>query len=152
MFLPKPVDRKLLVSTAEKEIVAARMRGRAQRKHILVLEDEPMVQRLVRATLEPEGYRVTSVENGAAALEIVENDPPDMVVCDIVVPGIDGVQMITRVRGEYGYKAPILVVSGHTEEKYRRATLDAGADAFMAKPVERPALLARVKELLSGSK
>jgi len=150
-FLPKPVDRELLVSTVEREIVAARARMHPVRKHIMVLEDEPTALRLVRATLEPAGFRVTSVENGTAALEIVQNDPPDMLVCDIVVPGIDGVQMITRVRGEYGYKAPILVVSGHTEDKYRRAALDAGATAFMAKPFEPPALLARVKELLSKS-
>ena len=151
-FLPKPVEQKLLVSTVEKEIVAGRMRRRGTRKHIMVLEDEPLAQRLLRATLEPAGYRVTAVENGTAAMEIVANDPPDMVVSDIVVPGIDGIQLITRLRRELGYKKPILVVSGHTEEKYRRATLDAGADAFMAKPVERPALLARVTELLSGSR
>jgi CheY-like chemotaxis protein len=150
-FLPKPVDRKLLVSTVEKEIVAARMRARGTRKHIMVFEDEPIAQRLLRATLEPAGYRLTAVENGAAALEIVGNDPPDMVVCDIVVPGIDGIQLITQLRREYDYKAPILVVSGHTDEKYRRTALDAGADAFVAKPVERPELVARVKELLSGS-
>jgi CheY-like chemotaxis protein len=149
-YLPKPVDRKLLVATVEKEIVAARARARGTRKHIMVLEDEPMAQRLLRAALEPAGYRVTAVENGTAALEIVENDQPDMVVCDIVVPGIDGIQLITRLRREYGYKAPILVVSGHSQEKYRRATLDAGANAFMAKPVERPELLVRVEELLSG--
>ncbi len=151
-FLPKPVDQKLLLSMVEKEIVAARMRARGTRKHIMALEDEPMAQRLLRATLEPAGYRVTSVENGTAALEIVENDPPDLVVCDIVVPGIDGIELITALRRDYDYKAPILVVSGHTQEKYRRATLDAGADAFLAKPVERPLLLARVEELLSRSK
>ena len=150
-FLPKPVDRELLVSTVEKEIVAARMRAHGTRKHIMVLEDEPMVQRLLRATLELAGYRVTSVENGTAALEIVENDPPDLVVCDIMVPGIDGIQLSTKLRREYDYKAPILVVSGQTQEKYRRATLDAGANFFLAKPFERPELLARVERLLSGS-
>jgi len=148
-YLPKPVDRKLLLSTVEKEIVAGRARARGTRKHVLVFEDEPMAQRLLRTMLEPAGFRVTAVENGAAALEIVENDPPDLLVCDIFVPGIDGVQLITRLRREYGYKAPILVVTAHAEEKYRRATLAAGADAFLVKPVERPALLARVKELLS---
>jgi CheY-like chemotaxis protein len=149
-YLAKPVDRTLLLSTVEKEIAAARTRARGTRKHIMVLEDEPMVQRLMRATLEPAGYRVTSVENGTAALETVENDRPDMVVCDIVVPGIDGVQLITQLRREYDYKEPILAVSGHTDEKYRRATLDAGANVFLAKPVERPVLLALVKKLLSG--
>ncbi|GEM_PF-1142945 len=150
-FLPKPVDQKLLVSTVEKEIDAARMRGHVTRKHIMVVEDEPMVQRFLRATLEPAGYRVTAVENGTAALEVVENDPPDMVVCDIVVPGIDGIELVTQLRREYDYKAPILVVSGHSEEKYQRATLDAGASAFMAKPAEPSELVARVKELLSRS-
>ncbi len=149
-FLAKPVDRKLLVSTVEKEIVAARMRVRGTRKHVLVFEDDPMAQRLLRATLEPAGYRVTSVENGAAALEIVENDPPDLVICDIFVPGIDGLELIGLLRRECSCNTPVLVVSGHTEEKYRRAAKDAGANAFLPKPVERTELLARVKELLSG--
>jgi len=147
-FLPKPVNRKVLISTVEKEIVAAR--ARAPRKHLLLLEDEPLAQKLLRATLEPEGYRLTSVENGTAALETVESDPPDLIVCDIIVPGIDGIELISQLRRVYKFKAPILVVSGHSEEKYRRAALDAGANSFMAKPVQRPALVARVKELLAG--
>jgi CheY-like chemotaxis protein len=148
-YLAKPVDRQLLLSTVEKEIVASRARARGRPQHVLVFEDEPTAQRLLRKMLEPAGFRVTAVENGAAALEIVANDPPDLLVCDIFVPGIDGVQLITRLRREYGCKAPILVLTGHAEEKYRRAALSAGANAFMAKPAERPALLARVRELLS---
>jgi len=147
-YLPKPIDRQALLSTVEKEIAAARARARVTPKHVLVYEDEPVAQRLLRTTLEPAGYRVTAVETGAAALEIVANDPPDLVVCDIFVPGLDGVQLITRLRRDYDYKAPILVVTAHAEDEYRRATQEAGADAFMAKPVQRPELLARVKELL----
>lgn len=148
-YLPKPVDRELLVSTVEKEIVAGRARAHGTRKHIMVLEDEPLMLRLLRAELEPTGYRVTSVENGTAALEIVENDPPDLVICDLVVPGIDGIQLITRLRRDFNYKAPVLVVSAHADAKHRQAARDAGADVFLAKPVERPELLARVKELFS---
>ena len=148
-YLQKPVDRELLLSTAEKEIVAARARAHVTRKHILVFEDEPLAVRLLRAELEPAGYRVTAVENGTAALEIVENDPPDLVVCDIAVPGMDGIQLITQLRREYDYKAPIMVVSGHADEKHRRAAKDAGADVFLTKPVDRLELLASVMELLS---
>jgi DNA-binding response OmpR family regulator len=148
-FLLKPVDGKLLALTVEKEIAAAHVRARAKRKHIMVVEDDPMALRLLRSTLEPAGYRVSSVENGTAAMEMAENDPPDMVVSDIVLPGIDGVQLITWLRGDFGFKAPILVVSGHSEEKYRTAALGAGADLFLVKPVDRTELLARVKELLS---
>jgi CheY-like chemotaxis protein len=148
-FLSKPVGQAVLASTVEKEIAAARMRRRAKRKHILVLEDEPLLQRLLRQTFEPAGFRVTSVENGTAALEIVQEDPPDLVVCDIVVPGIDGIELVTLLRGEYNYKAPILVVSGHSDEKYRRAAQDAGADFFLAKPVEPSKLLVKVEEMLA---
>jgi CheY-like chemotaxis protein len=148
-YLPKPVDRQALISTVEKEIAAARARARGTPKHVLVYEDEPVAQRLLRTTLEPAGYRVTAVETGAAALEIVANDPPDLVVCDIFVPGLDGIQLITQLRREYDFKAPILVVTAHAEEEYERSTLAAGANAFMAKPVKRPELLARVGELLA---
>jgi CheY-like chemotaxis protein len=148
-YLSKPVDRALLVSTVEREITAGRVRAHAPRKHVLVYEDEPTAQRLLRAELEPEGFRVTAVETGAAAFEIVENDRPDLVLCDIFVPGIDGIQLIIQLRRDYDYKAPILVVSAHTEEKYRKATMEAGADAFLAKPVQRSELLARISELLA---
>jgi CheY-like chemotaxis protein len=146
-YLLKPVDRSLLLSVVRKEIVAARTPP--PKKHILVFEDEPMAQRLLHATLEPAGFRVTTAEDGAAALEIVENDKPDLVVCDIVVPGMNGIELITAMRKENEYKGPIIVVTGHTLERYRQAALDAGANVFMSKPVDRVALLARVRELLS---
>jgi CheY-like chemotaxis protein len=149
-FLPKPVDRKLLVSTIRQEIDASRVRARKARKHILVFEDEPINQRLLRGMLEPAGFRVTAVENGAAAMEIVENDPPDMVVTDLMVPGVDGIELITWLRRENGFKAPILVVSGHSDEKHQASALNAGADAFLAKPVTLNDFLRRVQELLSG--
>ena len=150
-YLPKPVDRKLLISTVRKEIIEPSTPPLRTRKHVLAVEDEPMDQRFLRATLEPAGYLVISVESSTAALDSVEKDPPDMVVCDIVVPGMDGVQLVTTLRRACRYRRPILVVSGHAEEKYRQAMLDAGADAFAAKPVAPSELLARVEGLLSGS-
>lgn len=149
-FILKPVNRELLLSVVRKEIVAARTP--APKKHILVFEDEPSAQLLLHAMLEPAGFRVTTAENGVAALEIVKNDPPDLVMCDIVVPGMNGIELITKLRRESGYKAPILVVSAHLLERYRLAALDAGADAFLAKPVKRDELLAHVEELLSVSR
>ncbi|MBM3313335.1 response regulator [candidate division WOR-3 bacterium] len=148
-FILKPVDRDLLLSVVRKEIVAARTPPPKQ--HILVFEDEPTAQRLLHATLEPAGFRVTTTENGAAALEVVENDPPDLVVCDIVVPGMTGIELITKLRQEYKYQAPIVVVTGHTIDRYRQAVKDAGANVFVAKPFKPPELLARVRELLAGT-
>ena len=148
-YLLKPVDRKLLLSVVRQEIVAARTPP--PKKHILVFEDEPMAQRLLHATLEPAGFRVTTAESGVAALEVLENDPPDLVISDLVVPGMNGIELVTKMRQEYDYKGPIVVLTAHTLERYRRGALYAGANAFMAKPVEPHELVARVKELLSGS-
>lgn len=147
-YLQKPIDRKLLVVTVEREIAAAHARRHGRRKHVLVLEEEPLVQRVLRSNLEPARYRITKVENGAVALEIAKNDPPDLVVYDSMVPGVDAMQLLRQLRRELGSQAPILVVSGHTEGEFQRAALDAGASEFLARPAEPSALLARVRELV----
>jgi CheY-like chemotaxis protein len=151
-YLRKPLDRKLLVSTVRREILEPSPQDSAGRKRVLVVEDVPMARGFLRAVLEPAGYRVTSVKSSAAALEIVEKTPPDMVVCDTNIPGVDGAQLIGTLRRAGNYKAPILVVSGRMDEQHRQAMLDAGADVFVTKPVERSELLTRLEELLSGSK
>jgi CheY-like chemotaxis protein len=151
-YLRKPVDRKLLVSTVRKEIASPSPRDTAGRKHVLVVEDVPMARGYLCAVLESAGYRVTSVKSGAAATEIVEKTPPDAVVCDTNIPGLDGAELIGSLRRAGGCKAPILVVSSRMDEQHRRAMLDAGADVFVPKPVERSELLGRLEELLSGSK
>jgi len=119
-------------------------------RHILVFEDEPRVQKLLRTILESAGFRVTGVETGITALEVVEEDPPDLVVCDLVAPGIDGFELITALRREFDFRKPILVVSGRFNEETRERALTVGADDFLPKPVKRERLLARVEHLLAG--
>jgi DNA-binding response OmpR family regulator len=119
-------------------------------RHILVFEDEPRVQKLLRTIFESAGFRVTGVDMGITALEVVEEDPPDLVVCDLVAPGIDGFEVITALRQEFDFRRPILVVSGRLSEETREQALAAGADDLLSKPVKRERLLASVERLLAG--
>ena len=118
-------------------------------KHILVADDEAPVRLLIEKILQSAGYRVTSVPDGMAAVKAAREDPPDLVICDLTMPGIDGFTVISMFKRTRTFKAPILVLSGHVREKDAQDALRSGAEAFIAKPVEREKLLAAVAEWLA---
>jgi CheY-like chemotaxis protein len=118
-------------------------------KHILVVDDEAPVRVLVLKILESAGYRVTAVGDGASALKAAREDPPDLVVCDVLLPGTDGFTVCSTFKRSTMFKAPVLAVSGHVSEENTQAALAAGADGFISKPIERERLLAEVAEWLA---
>ena len=118
-------------------------------KHILVADDEAPVRLLLQKILESAGYRVTSVPDGMAAVKAAREDPPDLAICDLSMPGMDGFTVVSMFKRTRTFKAPILVLSGHVREKDAQDALRAGADAFIAKPVEREKLLTAVAEWLA---
>lgn len=119
-----------------------------EKKHILVLEDEAATRTFFEEVLGAAGYRVTGVSNGAMALKATRSDPPDLIVSDLGVPGLDGYQFVTMLKRTMTFKAPIIVVSGRIREEDAQAALAAGADTFLLKPVDRQALLSAVAERL----
>jgi len=121
-------------------------------KHVLVIDDEAPVRLLLQKILESAGYRVTTVADGTSALKAAHEDPPDLAICDLLMPGLDGLTLCTMFKRSRTFKAPILVLSGHVSEKDAAAALRAGADAFIPKPVEREKLLAAVAEWLAPGK
>jgi len=121
-----------------------------ERKHILVVEDELPTLTLLEKTLIAASYRVTGVRDGIAALKAASADPPDLVLLDLLIPGIDGYGVCALLKRSKAFRAPVAVLSGRTKEKDIKAAFDAGADAFMVKPVDRQALLARISELLEA--
>jgi CheY-like chemotaxis protein len=122
-------------------------------KHILVVDDEAPIRMLLEKILQSAGYRVTSVPDGMAALKAAREDPPDLVISDISMPGIDGFTLCSMLKRDKTFKAPILVLSGRISEKDHEDALKAGANAFVSKPVERENLLAMVaKWLAEGEK
>lgn len=118
-------------------------------KHILVVDDEAPVRLLLEKILESAGYRVTSVPEGTAALKAARETPPDLVICDLSMPVIDGFTVCSMLKRNRTFRSPILVLSGRVSEKDIQAARKAGADEFISKPVQREKLLAAVAEWLA---
>jgi adenylate cyclase len=119
---------------------------------VLVVDDQAPNRRLLEAVLEPRGYRVLSAESGEQALQLLAEDPPDVVLLDILMPGMDGYEVCRRIR-ENGETAvlPVVMITASGEQEKLRAT-EAGADDFVTKPFDQAELLARVKSLVRISK
>ena len=112
---------------------------------ILVADDDPQLVRALRITLGAHGYEVVAVPDGAAAVAAAGHSHPDLVMLDLGMPKLDGVQVIQALRG--WTDVPILVVSGRTGSADKVEALDAGADDFVTKPFQIDELLARLRAL-----
>lgn len=115
---------------------------------ILVVDDSPDNVLLVKTILEEEGYDITQADSGYAALAQIDQSPPDLVLLDIMMPGMDGYEVTRRIRGNKKLPfIPILLITAHDQPSVVEG-LDLGADDFIRKPVELDELLARVRSLL----
>ncbi len=120
------------------------------RRHILVVEDEQPTLTLLDKILTAAGYRVTGVLDGLAALKAAHADPPDLVLLDLIMPGIDGYGVCALLKRDTTFHAPIAILTGRTSEKDAKAAFEVGADAVLRKPIDRQVLLVRISELLAG--
>jgi two-component system response regulator MprA len=118
--------------------------------HMLVVDDDPRITDLVRRILAYSGYSVSLASTGDEGLSRMLERPPDLVVLDIMLPGIDGVEVARRIRGA-GDTVPILMLTARDAVPDRVVGLDAGADDYLVKPFAPEELLARVKALLRRS-
>jgi two-component system KDP operon response regulator KdpE len=112
---------------------------------ILVADDDPQLVRALRITLAAHGYDVVAAPDGAAAIALAAQARPDLVLLDLGMPRLDGVQVIHALRGWTA--APIIVVSGRTGSADKVEALDAGADDYVTKPFQIDELLARLRAL-----
>jgi two-component system response regulator MprA len=113
---------------------------------ILVVDDDPKITQLLRRTLTLEGYSVEAASSGVAGLEAVRAHEPDLLILDILMPGIDGLEVCRRVRTNSS--VPILLLTAKDEVADRVQGLDSGADDYVVKPFALDELLARVRALL----
>jgi len=112
---------------------------------ILIADDDPQILRALRITLGARGYDVTIASDGTTALDAATRTHPDLVVLDLGMPGLSGIEVISALRGWTA--VPILVVSGRTESWDKVEALDAGADDYVTKPFAADELLARIRAL-----
>ncbi|HXQ50622.1 MAG TPA: response regulator transcription factor [Stellaceae bacterium] len=114
---------------------------------VLVVDDEPAIRRFLRTGLEVQGYRVIDAADGTEALDALRRSAVDVLVLDLGLPGIDGFEVIKRVRGG-GSSLPIIVLSSRTDERGKVEALDLGADDYVTKPFGIDELLARIRAAL----
>src|SRR5215204_3272035 len=121
----------------------------SQPPRILVVDDEPQIARVLRGGLKTRGYDVRVAADGVSALETFGDWNPDLVVTDLAMPNLDGLQLCRRLR-EIS-QVPIIVLSVRGEEKTKVQALDAGADDYVTKPFGMDELLARIRAALRRS-
>jgi two-component system, OmpR family, response regulator MprA len=114
--------------------------------NVLVVDDDPKITQLLRRALQLEGYDVRTAASGAAGLEEARNHEPDLVILDVLMPGLDGLEVCRRLRASG--ETPILLLTAKDEIEDRVRGLDSGADDYLVKPFALEELLARVRALL----
>ena len=125
---------------------------------ILVVDDEKTIREVVRRYLELEGYQVTEAETGPQALSILQTESPDLIVLDIMLPGVDGFAITRKLRNPSDFAPlsvdgdiPIILLTARTNEGDRIAGFEVGADDYVVKPFSPRELVARVKAVLRRS-
>jgi len=118
-------------------------------RHILVVDDDRVVQQVVTMALRGHGYRVTIAQSGAEALDIIAQQHPDLIILDIIMPDLDGFEVCRRIRANpFTGKIPILFLTSRDRPADRARGLDAGSDDFLSKSAISTQLLARVRAIL----
>ncbi|MGI8402573.1 MAG: response regulator [Gemmatimonadaceae bacterium] len=116
---------------------------------VLIVDDERSNRQVAEAMLAPEGYDIVTASSGEEALAIIDRAPPDIVLLDIMMPGMDGYEVTARIKGSTATRSiPVIIVTALDARDARLRGLDAGAEDFLTKPVDRAELCARVKNLL----
>jgi len=116
---------------------------------VLVVDDEPIVREVVATYLRRDGYRALEAGDGYAARSMIESDPPALVVLDLMLPGIDGLELCRWIRDRSG--TPVIMLTARGEEADRIVGLDLGADDYVIKPFSPRELVARVRTVLRRS-
>ena len=120
-----------------------------KRSKILVVDDEEKNLRLMEALLIPLGYEVILAQDGEEALEKVQETPPDVILLDVMMPGIDGFEACRRLKEDQQTAAiPVLLVTALTERQDRLTGIEAGANDFLTKPIDAHDLILRVRNAI----
>jgi DNA-binding response OmpR family regulator len=117
---------------------------------ILLIEDEQALRRALQDALESNGYSVSLAADGETGLKLAANDIPDLIILDIMLPGIDGFEVCIRLRAN-GITSPVIMLTARSEEVDRVVGLEVGADDYIVKPFSTRELLARIKAHLRRS-
>jgi DNA-binding response OmpR family regulator len=122
----------------------------SRKPSILVVDDDPRILKLLKRDLQLEGYQVTTATGGKMALQLIEDEEPDLVILDIMMPEMDGLQVCERVR--QSSQVPIIMLTAKAQSEDMIHGLETGADDYIVKPFSVDVVLARVKAVLRRTK
>jgi excisionase family DNA binding protein len=129
---------------------ASRPSGRA-RPLILIVDDDQRLREYLRVNFEMEGYLVREAASAAEGLEALDEEPPDLILLDVMMPQVDGWEMLSHVRERHGVESiPVVMFSGKADEHSAEAARERGAQAFIGKPFDPQQLIVSTKQLLSA--
>lgn len=118
---------------------------------ILVVDDDADIRKLLRLSLAMAGFQVSLAEDGDQALRRIAEDPPDLVLCDILMPNLDGYETLAAIRSSPDHRdLPVLIISAKGEVSAVRRALEAGANGYFVKPFELSDLLAEIQRQLKA--
>jgi len=118
-------------------------------KRILIVDDEPHIRRLLAARLAADGFEVAEADNGEEGLLSIDEFPPDLVLLDLIMPGADGIEVLTRIRTASRHAAiPVIILTAKGQDTDRELAFAGGATDFVTKPFSPMKLLARIHEIL----
>ena len=119
---------------------------------ILIVDDEDDIIDLLQYNLEQEGYRTISAKNGLDGMDVARQEKPDLIILDVMMPGINGIEVCRRLRQDaYLRHTPILMLTARTEEETQVQGLDVGADIYFSKPISMPVLSSQIRALLRSA-
>ena len=120
---------------------------------VLIVDDEEDIIDLIQYNLEKEGYRTVAASDGSEGIEIARREHPDVIILDIMMPEMNGIEVCRRLRQDAHLRhTPILMLTARTEEETQVEGLDVGADIYFSKPVSMPVLSSQIRALLRSSK
>lgn len=119
-------------------------------KKILIVEDDPSFSRAINHIIQKEGYDVITASNGITGLRMAKEDKPDLLILDVMLPGLDGFEICNRLRHEpQTAKLPIIMLSAKGQAADKTTGLKVGANEYLTKPVDRVVLLEKLTSLLA---
>ncbi len=120
-------------------------------KRILIIEDDPSFSRAINHIVEKEGYEVSTASNGMTGLRMAKDNPPDLLILDVMLPGLDGFEICSQLRAdESTEKLPIIMLSAKGQEADKTTGLSVGANEYLTKPIDRALLLEKIASLLAA--
>lgn len=116
---------------------------------ILIIDDEPNIRLITRLMLEKKGYEVIEAEDGETGLAVLEREEPDLIILDVMMPGMKGWDVCHKIKGDSSLKAiPVLMFTVRTSDVDKTMARECGAEAYLSKPFNVADLLATVEDLL----